>query len=160
MYNRIVPRPVPDGGRPGQVRITVLSCAKHPPRYPSGVVVVSAPGDMRGLNQRELEILGLLVEDWSDQCISAAMGLPLPVVVENVRAHPGETRRRNARPWLPCAQCDRACTRAHSALPAPEPRTKVIPIGGNEITPDRGHDGVSLKRRTQLFCSRKGTVPP
>src|SRR2546421_11470115 len=77
--------PYPDGGRPGQVRI----------------VVVSAPGDMRGLNQRELEILGLLVEDWSDQCISAAMGLPLPIVAENVRGHPGETRRRNARPGYP-----------------------------------------------------------
>lgn len=45
---------------------------------------MSAPGDMRGLNQRELEILGLLVEDWSDQRISAAMALRLPVVAENV----------------------------------------------------------------------------
>jgi hypothetical protein len=65
-------------------RITVLGCSGHPPGHLRGVVVVSPPGDTQGLDQRELEILGLLIDDWSDQRIAAALDLPPLIVTESV----------------------------------------------------------------------------
>ncbi|MCU7728404.1 LuxR C-terminal-related transcriptional regulator [Actinoplanes sp. KI2] len=65
-------------------RITVLGCGGHPPGHLRGIVVVSPPGDTQGLDQRELEILGLLIDDWSDQRIAAALDLPTRTVAESV----------------------------------------------------------------------------
>jgi DNA-binding CsgD family transcriptional regulator len=76
--------PYPAVGAHGLARITVLGCATHPPHYLRGVVVVSAPGNVHGLNRRELEILGLLVDGWSDQRLAAALALPPLTVAENV----------------------------------------------------------------------------
>jgi DNA-binding CsgD family transcriptional regulator len=68
----------------GYARITMLACPTQPPDYLTAVVVVSPPGDLCGLTRRQLEILGLLIEDWSDQRIATALNLPLPTVAENV----------------------------------------------------------------------------
>jgi DNA-binding CsgD family transcriptional regulator len=76
--------PHPADNAHGQARITVLACTTHPPYHLSGLVVVSPPGDLRGLTRRELEILGLLVDDWSDRRIGAALDLPPRTVAENV----------------------------------------------------------------------------
>jgi DNA-binding CsgD family transcriptional regulator len=65
-------------------RITVLGCGGYPPGHLRGIVVVSPPGDTQGLDQRELEILGLLIDDWSDQRIAAALDLPPLIVAESV----------------------------------------------------------------------------
>jgi DNA-binding CsgD family transcriptional regulator len=77
----LCPHPADDAN--GHARITVLACNSHPRNHLSGVVVVSGPGDLRGLARHELEILGLLVEDWSDQRIAVALDLPLRTVVES-----------------------------------------------------------------------------
>jgi DNA-binding CsgD family transcriptional regulator len=76
--------PVPAGGAHSHLRITVLGCAAHPPHYLCGVVVVSPPGNVPGLNHRELEILGLLVADWPDRRIAAALDLPPRTIAETV----------------------------------------------------------------------------
>lgn len=65
-------------------RITVLSCARQPARHLAGVLVVSPPGNLRALTIGDLEILGLLVEDWSVPRIGAALDLPLPAVADRV----------------------------------------------------------------------------
>jgi DNA-binding NarL/FixJ family response regulator len=65
-------------------RITTLSCARQPARHLAGVLVVSPPGDLHGLTTRDLEILGLLVEDWSVRRIGAALDLSVPTVADRV----------------------------------------------------------------------------
>jgi DNA-binding NarL/FixJ family response regulator len=73
----------PNGGR-RLARVTVLSCARQPAPHLAGVLVVSPPGNLHGLTTRDLEILGLLVEDWSLRRIGAALDLPLPTVADRV----------------------------------------------------------------------------
>ena len=56
----------PDDGHQaadGHLRITVLRCPSQPPHYLSAAVVVSTGTDLRRLTGRELQILGLLIED-------------------------------------------------------------------------------------------------
>src|SRR4030095_673136 len=54
----------------GHVRITVLGCPADAPQYVVAVVLLSPPGDLYGLTGRELTILGLLVEGWSNRRIA------------------------------------------------------------------------------------------
>jgi DNA-binding CsgD family transcriptional regulator len=68
----------------GYARITVLAFPPHRPLYLTAVVVVSAPDNLHGLTGTELEILGLLIDDWSDQRIAAALHVPLLTVAEHV----------------------------------------------------------------------------
>jgi DNA-binding CsgD family transcriptional regulator len=65
-------------------RITTLSCARQPARHLAGVLVVSPPGNLHGLTTRDLEILGLLVEDWPIRRIGAALDLSVPTVADRV----------------------------------------------------------------------------
>lgn len=65
------------------VLITVLACPLGSPEDLVAVVLVSPPGDLRGLTQRELEILGLIVEGWPNHRIAAA----LVVAQRTVNAH-------------------------------------------------------------------------
>jgi DNA-binding CsgD family transcriptional regulator len=58
-----------------EARVTVLNCAEHPPYYLAGAVVVSAPANRHGLDRTELEVLGLLLEEWPTQRIATALGL-------------------------------------------------------------------------------------
>jgi DNA-binding NarL/FixJ family response regulator len=73
----------PDGGR-RLARVTERSCARQPARHLAGELVVSPPGNLHELTTRDLEILGLLVEDWSLRRIGAALDLPPPTVADRV----------------------------------------------------------------------------
>ena len=68
----------------GHVRVTVLACVPQPASYLAAVVMVSPPGDVCGLTRRELEILGLVVEGWSNQRIAAALGITARTVAADV----------------------------------------------------------------------------
>jgi DNA-binding CsgD family transcriptional regulator len=68
----------------GHTRVTFLACSPGSPNHLTAVVAISPAGDLRGLTGRELEILGLLVDDWPDQRIAAALDLPLLGVAERV----------------------------------------------------------------------------
>jgi DNA-binding CsgD family transcriptional regulator len=66
----------PHPGEPakqGHVGITVLACRPWHPHHPAAAVVASPPGDLRGLTPRELQLLGLLVEGWSNRRIATAL---------------------------------------------------------------------------------------
>jgi len=57
------------------VRITMLACVPQT-SYPAvAVILVSPAGDLRGLTRRELEIVGLLIDGWSNQRIASAMNI-------------------------------------------------------------------------------------
>jgi DNA-binding CsgD family transcriptional regulator len=57
------------------VRVTMLACAPQT-SYPAvAVILISPAGDLRGLTRRELEIVGLLIDGWSNQRIAAAMNI-------------------------------------------------------------------------------------
>jgi DNA-binding CsgD family transcriptional regulator len=71
-------------GADGHSRITMLACPPRPPYYATAVVAVSPAGNLPGLTGRELEILGLLIEDWSDQRIAGALGLPVQTVADHI----------------------------------------------------------------------------
>ncbi|MGI5211395.1 LuxR C-terminal-related transcriptional regulator [Plantactinospora sp. CA-290183] len=87
----------PDDGPDGHVRITLLPCPYSSPPHLLAVVLVSPPGDLRGLTWRELEILGLLVEGWSNQRIASGLVIALRTVAAHVEhvltklAAPGRT---------------------------------------------------------------------
>ncbi|MFL5909803.1 MAG: LuxR C-terminal-related transcriptional regulator [Gaiellaceae bacterium] len=67
-----------------QVRITVLACPAEIPDYLSAVVLVSPPGDLHGLTPRELQVLGLLVEGWSNPRIAARLVISDHTVITHV----------------------------------------------------------------------------
>jgi DNA-binding CsgD family transcriptional regulator len=66
------------------VRVTVLPCQPQPACCPAAVVVMSPPGSLCGLTPRELTILGLLVEGWSNQRIAAGLGIKARTVAAHV----------------------------------------------------------------------------
>jgi DNA-binding NarL/FixJ family response regulator len=65
------------------VRLTVLTTGEDLPSRVAGLVLVSPPGDLRGLTPRELEVLGLLVEG----CSNAEIARVLVVARRTVAAH-------------------------------------------------------------------------
>jgi DNA-binding CsgD family transcriptional regulator len=67
----------------GHVRVTVLTCPDAAPAGVVGTVVLSPPGDLRGLTPRELEVLGLLV----DGCTNQEIARTLAVAPRTVAAH-------------------------------------------------------------------------
>jgi DNA-binding CsgD family transcriptional regulator len=67
----------------GHVRVTVLGCPTQAPHHLVAAVVLAPPGDLRGLTPRELQILGLLIEGWTNARIAAE----LVVVPRTVAAH-------------------------------------------------------------------------
>lgn len=76
----LVPHAV-DGGVE-HARVTVLSCPTFP--YAEAALVALSPaGDVRGLTRRELEVLGLIIEGWSNQRIAAS----IVVAERTVAAH-------------------------------------------------------------------------
>jgi DNA-binding CsgD family transcriptional regulator len=70
-------------GAAGHVRITALAAAEDVPAPRTGVVLVSPPGDLHGLTPRELEVLGLLVDGYSNCEVARA----LVVAQRTVAAH-------------------------------------------------------------------------
>ena len=76
----------PLGGRhapDGYVRVTVLAIPAGARSRVSGLVLLSPPGDLRGLTPRELEVLGLVVDGRSNWQISRT----LVVAERTVAAH-------------------------------------------------------------------------
>ena len=72
-----------DGAAEAHLRITVLAVPPATPSESFAAVLVSPPGNLRRLTPRELQILGLLVEGWPNQRISAA----LVIAPRTVNAH-------------------------------------------------------------------------
>ncbi|MFY1688631.1 LuxR C-terminal-related transcriptional regulator [Plantactinospora sp. WMMB782] len=70
-------------GLVGHVRVTVLPCPSSVPAHLVAIVLASHPGDLRGLTRRELEILGLLVDGWSNQ----QMAHQLVITQRTIAAH-------------------------------------------------------------------------
>lgn len=76
----------PLGGRhapDGHTRVSVLASTEDVPSILTGLVLLSPPGNLRGLTPRELEVLGLLVEGCSNREISRI----LVVAQRTVAAH-------------------------------------------------------------------------
>jgi DNA-binding CsgD family transcriptional regulator len=76
----------PRGGRhapDGHVRVTVLAGSGETSASVPGTVVLSRATDLRGLTPRELEVLGLLIDGWSNLQIARA----LVVAPRTVAAH-------------------------------------------------------------------------
>jgi DNA-binding CsgD family transcriptional regulator len=69
-------------GPQAHVRITALP-AEDLRVHLTGMVLVSPPGDLRGLTPRELEVLGLLIDGWSN----ARIARTLIVAPRTVAAH-------------------------------------------------------------------------
>lgn len=67
----------------GHVRVTVLASPAAAPARVTGLVLLSPPGDLRGLTPRELEVLGLMVDGCSNWQISRS----LVVAERTVTAH-------------------------------------------------------------------------
>ena len=67
----------------GHVRVTVLTAPEDAPPGMTGLVLLSASADIRGLTPRELEVLGLLV----DGCSNEEMARALVVAPRTVAAH-------------------------------------------------------------------------
>jgi len=59
------------GGAARHVRVTVLACPPQPAYGPIAAVLVSPPRDLRGLTPRELQIVGLLIDGWTNAQIAA-----------------------------------------------------------------------------------------
>jgi hypothetical protein len=72
----------PHGG--SHARITVLACPIDTPQYLRAIVTICPARDLRDLTGPELELLGLLIDDWPDQRIATTLNLPLPTVVEHI----------------------------------------------------------------------------
>ncbi|HYT10018.1 MAG TPA: hypothetical protein VEL73_05090 [Mycobacteriales bacterium] len=77
--------PAGDRDQPDRhLRVTVLSCTREPPDHLRAVVLLSAAGELYGLTPVELRLLGLLIEDWPDARIGAALGIPDSAVAGHV----------------------------------------------------------------------------
>jgi DNA-binding CsgD family transcriptional regulator len=77
--------PGPGPAPAGHVRITALGCASLPPHHLVAVVVLSRVRNLRGLSPVQLQMLGLLLEDWPDARVAASLGLPPPTVADHLQ---------------------------------------------------------------------------
>lgn len=85
----------PSAGVDGLVRVTVLVCPRAADE-PRAVVLLSPPGDVHGLTQRELEVCGLLVLGWGNARIAQALAVAPRTVanhLEHIRAKLGAASR-------------------------------------------------------------------
>jgi DNA-binding CsgD family transcriptional regulator len=99
VYSSFLARYVVAGAPDSLVRITVLACPPAPVHDLVAVVLLSPPGDVRGLTARELEVLGLLVEGASNHRIAAALFITRRTVnahLEHILAKLGTPTRTQA----------------------------------------------------------------
>jgi DNA-binding NarL/FixJ family response regulator len=66
------------------LRVSVLDCTGRRPDHLRAVVLVSPPGDLRGLTSLQLQILGMLVEGWSDTAVAGALAIPAGAVAGHI----------------------------------------------------------------------------
>jgi DNA-binding CsgD family transcriptional regulator len=66
------------------VRVTGLATANQPMRYLSGIVILSAAGDLAGLTERHLRLLGLLIEDQPPWRVAATLGLSRRTLADEI----------------------------------------------------------------------------
>jgi DNA-binding CsgD family transcriptional regulator len=80
----------------GYVRVAALGCAALPPHHLAAAVVLALARDLHGLTPVQLQILGLLVEDWTNDRIAGALGLTPRAVADHlarIRAQLGAPTR-------------------------------------------------------------------
>jgi DNA-binding CsgD family transcriptional regulator len=68
----------------GHVRITALAAPPGPPYHFTAIVVLTPAGDVQGLTARELEVLGLLTEGWSNRTLAVELGVAERTVAAHV----------------------------------------------------------------------------
>jgi DNA-binding CsgD family transcriptional regulator len=68
------PAPGAADGAGALLQVSVLGCADESVDHLRAVVLVSPPPDLRGMSHRQLQVLGLVVEDWPDERIAQALG--------------------------------------------------------------------------------------
>jgi DNA-binding CsgD family transcriptional regulator len=76
-------------GHDDYVRITALACPPQAPNYFIALILVSPSGDLLGLTHRELEILGFVIDGWTNQYIAHALFITERTVaahMEHIRA--------------------------------------------------------------------------
>ncbi|SFL21731.1 helix-turn-helix transcriptional regulator [Geodermatophilus ruber] len=77
------PAPGSDSDAGALLKVSVLDCDEGPDHL-RGVVLVSPPPDLRGMSHRELQVLGLVLEDWPDERIAQALGTTTKEVADCV----------------------------------------------------------------------------
>jgi DNA-binding CsgD family transcriptional regulator len=110
----------------GHVRITVLAVTEDVPAYLTGLVLLSPPGDLRGLTPRELEVLGLLIDGLSNAAISRA----LAVAQRTVAAHLEHILAKLSAPSRTLA----AVRAEREGLYVPRQRDSPPPSAGGRVT--------------------------
>ncbi|GAB3965509.1 hypothetical protein V1634_24680 [Plantactinospora veratri] len=70
--------------RSGMLQVVVLGCATAPPSVVGVLVLSPLPGGRSVLTRRELVVVGLLLEGWSDRRIAVGLDLPVGTVAETV----------------------------------------------------------------------------
>jgi hypothetical protein len=79
--------PLPGGDREPLVRVTAFDCAVPDLDHLSAAVLLSPPGDLRGLRTLDLLVLGLLIDGTtSTPAIAAALGVDPTGVADSLRA--------------------------------------------------------------------------
>jgi len=79
--------PLPGSDRDALVRVTALDCAVPDLDHLSAAVLLSAPGDLRGLETLDLRVLGLLIDGTTSiPAIAAALGVDATRVADALGA--------------------------------------------------------------------------
>lgn len=79
----LCPHSEPEGDE-GYLRFTVLASRPEFPDRWTAVVLVSPPGDVHGLTHREMQIVGLLIEGWSNARIASELFIAERTVATHV----------------------------------------------------------------------------
>jgi DNA-binding CsgD family transcriptional regulator len=71
------------------VRVTAIACPPQAPDYFAALLLISPPGDLRGLTHRELEVLGFVIDGRANQYIAHTLFITERTVaahLEHIRA--------------------------------------------------------------------------
>jgi DNA-binding CsgD family transcriptional regulator len=76
-------------GSDDYVRVTAIACPPQVPHYFVALILISPPGDLRGLTHRELEVLGFIIDGQANQHIAHTLFITERTVaahMEHIRA--------------------------------------------------------------------------
>jgi DNA-binding CsgD family transcriptional regulator/GAF domain-containing protein len=76
-------------GSDDYVRVTAIACPPHVPNHFVALILISPPGDLRGLTRRELEVLGFIIDGRANQYIARTLFITERTVaahMEHIRA--------------------------------------------------------------------------